>query len=313
MPYFQIPLKEESRKYTAFLYKGLTYRFCVLPYGLSTSVGSFTRCINLLLGPEILTYTTPYVDDLIVASRDFDEHVQHLDKLFKRLIELGLTIKFSKTLLCRQQVPFLGHILTLEGIRVDPNKIKSFIEFPRPKHHVSLQEFLGMCVYLQRYHAMYAQIVAPLYLLLKKHIRCKWTDIQTKAFEQTKLLFLEGVLFHPILGERFFMETDSSSYGLGALIYQLGPEGERRLISCASRTLKSAERNYSVSEQELLAIVFGLSKFRYFIAYSPLTIRTDHKAHSFLLRCRLPSGRLTRRILAIQEYNFGMETLMSYH
>ncbi|KAF4528003.1 hypothetical protein B566_EDAN002186 [Ephemera danica] len=115
-----------------------------IPFGLSTSVASLNRCLHEKLGAEILEYTTIYVDDLLIATQTFDEHVKQLEKLLKKLIEIGMTVKLAKTLLCREEVPFIGHILTPTGIRVDERRIQGINDFPRPDKKNKLQEFLGI-------------------------------------------------------------------------------------------------------------------------------------------------------------------------
>jgi hypothetical protein len=126
------------------MYKGITYQYFVLPYGLSNSVASYTRCVNKVLGPEILSHTHPYIDDLITVSQTFKDHVRHLDQLYARPIECGMTIKFSKTIICRSEIPCLGHILTTEDIKIDKSKLDAIYNFSRPKKHKIVQAFLGL-------------------------------------------------------------------------------------------------------------------------------------------------------------------------
>ncbi|KAF4521122.1 hypothetical protein B566_EDAN011939 [Ephemera danica] len=143
--FWQVPLSAKSRKYTGFLYKGESYVFNVVPFGLSTSVASLNRCLHDRLGPEILEYTTVYVDDLLIATPTFELHIQQLEKLLKKLIEIGMTIKLSKTLFCRDKVHFVGHILTPIGISVDQERLNGIRDFPRPQNKENLQQFLGTC------------------------------------------------------------------------------------------------------------------------------------------------------------------------
>jgi hypothetical protein len=306
--FWQVPLTEESKKYTGFLFNGETYVFNVVPFGLRTSVAALNRCLHQLLGPEVLSLTTLYVDDILITSKSIEEHIQHISKLLTRLRELKLTLKFSKTLLCRDECPFLGHVLTPNGIKIDEKKLQGIDDFCSPTRKEKLQEFLGMCVYLQRYHPRYADTAAILYELLQKGHKWQWGSLQETAFCALKKLFHEAtMLHHPVPGREFFLETDSSSFAIGAVIYQRDDQGRDLLISCCSRTLKKSERNYNTTEKELLAIVWALTKFRYYIANSPITVRSDHQALSFLMRCRLLNGRLTRWALAIQDYSLNIE------
>jgi hypothetical protein len=306
--FWQVPLSKESQQYTGFIYNGESYVFEVTPFGLSISVASLHRCLTTRLGPEILDFTTIYVDDLLVASTTFNEHCLHLNKLLTCIRNIGMTLKLSKTMLCREEVPFLGMILTPHGVFPDDKKLQGIVDFARPNNPKNIQEFVGTCGYLQRFHASYAQTVSPLYELLQSDTPWCWTERHETAFIETKKLFQKvGLLHHPIPGKRLYIESDASLAGIGAVVYYLDDNNEKCIVSCASRSLKAAEKNYSICEIELLAIQFALLRLRYFVANTPLTIRTDHKALSFMMKCRLLNARLTRWILAIQDYNFEIE------
>ena len=122
--YWQIPLSRESRKYTAFRVGSALYQFRRVPFGLKTASSAFIRAINMVLGDYLNTFLTIYVDDLLITSRSFDEHIKHLELLFNRLKKHNLKLKFSKSLFCRFEVPYLGIILPREGIKPDPEKLK---------------------------------------------------------------------------------------------------------------------------------------------------------------------------------------------
>lgn len=304
--YWQVPLRKKDRAFTGFLHESRSYQFCVMPYGLSTAVGGFTRLMDRVLGPEVASFTTAYIDDLLITSSCWTDHVEHLQIVFAKLKQAGLTVNFKKSSFCKDKVQFLGHILTPQGILTDPEKIKAIQEFPVPRNIRHLRSFIGLVNYYVKFCERYSDSIAPLLVLLKKHARWSWTSDMQAAFEGVKAKFLGVVmLHHPVPYLRYYVQADSSGYGLGAQLYQI-IDGTISVIAFASRILKPAERAYSTTEREALAIVFALMKWRTYVLGSKLTILTDHKALSFLLKCRLLNNRLTRWTLILQEYAFDI-------
>lgn len=306
--YWQIPLEPDSTKFTAFLYDGRSYTFQVLPFGLKTAVASFSRCMDLVLGPEIREFAINYIDDLLIASSDFDAHIQHLQTVFFKLNQAGFKINLSKSHFCRTEVKFLGHILTPEGIQTDPEKIQAIVDFPIPTKVKHIRAFLGLCNYYRKFQKNYSYLTRPLEELLKKNTVWRWAVPEQEAMEKVKRSFLSAVMLrHPIPGQEFFLQTDSSDYALGAELYQVTSDKDKGVIAFASRSLRSYEVRYTTTERELLAIIYALQKFRTYIQGAKLTIRTDHYALKFLKQCRLLNGRLTRWVLFLQQFNYSVE------
>jgi hypothetical protein len=308
--YWQIPLSPESQQYTAFLYNGRSFMYQVLPFGLKTAVGSFSRAMDIILGPEVREFTLNYIDDLLIASRNLDDHLEHIDRVLVKLKEARMTVNLEKSLFVRSQVKFLGHILTTEGIQPDPEKIAAIRQFPEPQRIKHLRAFLGLCNYYRKFCPEYSRATRGLAHLLKKNSPWTWGPGEQKVFSKIKDIFLDTVILrHPRQGEVFYVQTDSSGYALGAELYQLLPDGERGAISFISRSLRGAELNYTTTEKELLGVVFALTKFRTFIQGQKLIIRTDHQALKFLKRCRLMNERLTRWTLVLDQYDYEMEVV----
>ena len=131
--YWQVELEEESRQYVAFLYNGRNYQFRRLPFGLNVSVSIFIKCLDYVLGREILEFTTVYVDDIVIMSPDIDTHCERLDRVLSRLHEYGITVKFKKSEFLKEQVNFLGHIISARGISTDPKKVEKNTKFSDTK------------------------------------------------------------------------------------------------------------------------------------------------------------------------------------
>ena len=306
--YWQVPLTSESRKFTAFIFDGKLYQFKVIPFGLKTAGAGFMRVLDLALGNELREFVTNYVDDILVASRSFDEHLDHLGELFQRLEQYGFTLSLEKSQFFRETVPFLGFILSSKGIRADPEKLRAIEEFPIPQNRQQLQAFLGVCGYYRRFSVRHADYIIPFRDLLSSSNAWGWTQEHNHAFNELKKNFVKAVvLSHYLPNARFKLQTDASEGGINGILYQFDLEENPRIVSLVSRVLSKHEKNYSTTERELLAIVYSVLKFRYYLVGAEFDIITDHKSLTFLLTSPFNNARLTRWILCLQEYAFRIE------
>lgn len=304
--YWQIPIKKSHRKYVGFLYEDQTYVFNVLPFGLSTSMASLIRCLTKVLGGECSNFTFCYVDDLLIFSDNIEKHFIHLNIIFNKLRDAGFTIKLRKSQFFRETVLFLGHIISSKGISMDTNRISAIEKFCVPRNLKELRGFLGLVNYEQRFCQNYADLTIPLLKLLKKGVKWNWGVEQQEAFIAIKQAFLQTTLLvHPNLEDTFFVQCDSSNYGVGGCLYQIDAKsGEKGIIAFTSRTLKGSELNYTVSEKETVAIVHCLRQWRTFVLGRRLVVITDHKSLTFLLKSKLHNARLARWALFLQEFDF---------
>lgn len=306
--YWQVPIRERDRKYTGFLFENNTYVFNVLPFGLSTSVASFVKALDQILGPETQDFSFSYVDDLLVFSENADDHFRHLEIIFSKFRTSNITVKLRKSTFARAEVSFLGHIISPKGIRMDPNRINAIQNFPPPRNIKELRSFLGMINYDRRFVNNFSDLTVPLLRLLKKNTRYIWGVEEKSAFEEIKECFLKvSMVSHPQFDKTFYIQTDSSNYGLGCCLYQLDISGNKKIVGYASRTLQGPELRYTVTEKEMLSVVYALQQWRVIVLGFPLVIITDHKALTYLMNCPLKSPRLTRWVLYLQEFNFMIE------
>uniref|UniRef100_A0A2S2NNN8 RNA-directed DNA polymerase n=1 Tax=Schizaphis graminum TaxID=13262 RepID=A0A2S2NNN8_SCHGA len=307
--YWQIPLHPDVRKYTAFVYNGRTYQFCVVPFGLNISNTAFGQGLETILLQKIPEEDDEesglhiYVDDMMVSSTTFGGHIKRLRHIFCKISKSGMTLKLSKCEFIRQSIKFLGHIITSGGMTLNPNKLKAIHEFPSPRNKKELQSFIGFCNFYRKFSRHHASLVQPLIRLTQKNIPWSFGEEQLRQFNKIKQSFTERFLAHPDFNRDFYIQTDASKLGLGAELFQVDEHDERQTIAFASRTLNMAEQNYSITEMELLSIVYACSKFRIFILGHRIHVITDHQALTFLNRCRLRNARLTRWTLQLQEYD----------
>lgn len=306
--FWQIPIHIEDQKYVGFKYRNITYVWCRTPFGLRNSSASLIRALENVLKDDFDKGIMIYVDDILCASATFEEHVEQLNYVFNKLEKAGFTLKLSKSKFFQLQIPFVGHIINQEGICPDPNKIQAIRDFPTPSNLKRLRAFLGLCNYYTRFVDKYAECTEPLLKLLRNQETWVWKQEQQEAFEHIKEKFLKAVMInHPDFDKPMILQTDASDTGISACLFQEDEVGNKKVLAFISRILKPAERSYFTTEKEALALVWSVTKLRTLVLGSNLIIRTDHQALTFLKRCPLTSGRLTRWILLLNEYSFSIE------
>ena len=197
-----------------------------------------------------------YLDDIIFSST-FEEHLGRLREVFTRLREAGLKLKPQKCRLLHENVPFLGHVISKEGVSTDPAAVS---KWPVPITKSELRSFLGLASCYQRFIQIFASVAAPLHQLLtvgnKKHF--VWTEACGRAFLELKQRLVRApVLSYPRFNVEYIRDTDASDTGIGAVLSQVH-DGQEKVIAYARQTLSKSERNYSTTKREMLALVYYL-------------------------------------------------------
>lgn len=302
--YWQIKMKESDVPKTAFVtYSGL-YEFTRMPFGLTNAPATFQRSMQHVLAGLQPHIALLYIDDVLIHSPSFPQHLADIETILKRFRTFGLKLKPTKCFFARDEVQYLGHIITPAGLKPDPNKVKAVAEFPKPTDVPAVRRFLGMAGYYRRFIPHFARITRPLCELLRKETNFDWSEKCNTAFELVKdHLTTAPVLAYPDFRKDFCVESDASGIGIGAVLTQQDKDGHYHPIAYISRSLQQAERNYSVTEQECLAIHYALQQFRPYIYGRKCKVITDHQALKWLLTLRNPSGRLQRWALALQDYD----------
>lgn len=304
--YFQIPISEGSKKYTGFSFNGKSYVYNVLPQGLKTSVGSFSRAMDIILGHEVREFCVNYLDDLaVITPGTLEEHISHVDVVLSKLEKAGLTCNLNKCKFLTQEVKMLGYVITTRGISTDPDKVKAIREFPAPMKLKQLRAFLGLCNFYRRFIPGYSVHIQPLCSLLKKEKEWKWGEEEIKAFEKVKELFIRTIqLHHPDVSKPYYLQTDASGVGLAGVLYQQDEEGGIKIIGFHSKALKGAELNWTVTEQEFYSVISCLTKFETYLRGSRVIIKTDHKALIFVKTWRLYNARVTRWVNYLENFHY---------
>ena len=306
--FFQVPLTESSKEITAFVVPGRgLFHYKYMPQGLSGSPSTFQRLMDSVLGADLELSTYTYLDDVVVMTKTLEEHIRVLKIVFDRLLKAGLKIRWEKSEFAKNEIKYLGHVVNVDGIRVDPGKIECMVDFPRPKTVKQVRSFLGLVSWYRRFVPEFSTIVSPMNGLLKKNAKFIWsTDCENAFIEIKKRLTSAPVLVSPDFSKRFFVQTDASGVGLGAVLTQK-LEGEDHIIAYASRSLTKSEKLYSATELEALAVVWAVEKFRPYLEGYTFTVITDHSALSWLFKLKQPCpARLLRWVLRLQAFDFDV-------
>jgi len=225
-----------------------------MPFGLTNAPAAFMDLMNRVFKPYLDNFAVVFIDDILIYSRTLDEHTHHLRIALDVLRRNELDAKFSKCEFCLEKVAFLGHVVSSEGVSVDPQKIEAVTNWPRPKNPTEVWSFLGLAGYYRRFVHDFSKIATPLTNLTRKVTKYEWTEKCEEAFyELEKRLTSAPILDLPAAEQDFVVYSDASRNGLGCLLMQDG-----RVIAYASRQLKAHERNYRTHDLELAAVVFAL-------------------------------------------------------
>ena len=310
--YWQIPVAERDRDKTAFVSHFGLYRWLRMPFGLKNAPATFQRAADVILAAVKWQFALVYLDDVIVYSKSVEEHFDHLAYVLRLLQKAGLTLKLPKCEFFRESVDYLGHIISPGKLNVAHRATEAFSKALPPRNVTELRSFLGLCNVYRRFVPNFARLSKPLNRMLEKGHPTEWSDLtddQLGAFETLKSrLTNPPVLTLPRAGQSYILDTDACQTQVGCVLLQEQEDGSApKQIGYWSRTLSSAERNYTTTERECLAIVWSILMLRPYLDGSEFTIRTDHDSLKWLLNLSDASGRLQRWRLRLQEFTYDIQ------
>eukprot|EP01088_Endostelium_zonatum_P003701 TRINITY_DN1489_c0_g1_i1.p1 TRINITY_DN1489_c0_g1~~TRINITY_DN1489_c0_g1_i1.p1 ORF type:complete len:1387 (-),score=354.22 TRINITY_DN1489_c0_g1_i1:3213-7373(-) len=295
--FFQIKIDEKDRKYTAFATKRGKYQFRCLPQGFVNSSSIFQRTMNLILAGLGWEYLVVYVDDILVFSKSFEDHLLHLRNLFNKLREYKLVVKISKCEFARKEILFLGHLINKDGIKTDPKKCAVILKSPNPTDLGQVRSFLGGVGYYRKFIKNFSDLSKPLRDLANGN-KWYWGEAEQQSYDILKQSLASApVLIHPDPTKPFRVLCDASGYAAGIVLEQ-----DNHPVYFYSQSFNKTEQKYGTSERECLAMVLAIKKFRTYLYGNPFTVVTDHSSLRYLFENRDHVGRLMRWSLMLQEY-----------
>lgn len=304
--FHQIQMHPDSISKTAFTVENGHYEYVRMPFGLKNAPATFMRVMDSVLRDLQGKSCLLYVDDVIVYSTNLEEHIKNLKLVFQRLRDARMKVQPDKSEFLRKDVEFLGHVITPNGIKPNPQKIEAIRKFPIPKTSKQIKSFLGLLGYYRRFIKDFAKITKPFTNCLKKGMKIEHSEEFIRTFEHCKnLLMNEPILQFPDFTKPFILTTDASNFAIGAVLSQ-GKIGNDLPVAYASRTLNPAEANYSTIQKELLAIVWAVAHFRPYLFGVKFTIVTDHMPLRWLFNLKEPNSRLVRWRLKLEEYDYDI-------
>ena len=308
--FWQIPISKESRPKTAFTVPFRnSFQFTSTAFGISNGPSVLQSLMDSLIGSAFQKRVFVYLDDIVITGSTFEEHASLLTRVLERLKEGKLCVNFDKCQFFRSELKYLGHVVDRFGLRVDPVKVSAITAFPTPKTKKEVRRFLGMSSWYRRFIEGFATIAAPLNSLTstkKGSPKFAWTSAAEDAFCKLKAAISSApVLACPDFSQPFQVYTDASAYGTGGVLTQ-GEGDEEKPVAFTSCTLTDAERNFSATEREALAVLHAVEHWRcYLDTGEEFKLYSDHSSLRWFLNLENPSGRLDRWGVRLAPYNLN--------
>lgn len=304
--FFQVPLAKNSRNKTAFAFGNRLYCYKRMVMGLRNSPATLAILVDTIFR-DLKPFAFAYVDDFIICTKTFEEHLRILAIVARRLAQAGLTISAEKSHFCCRRLEFLGYVLSEDGLSVNPDRIKAILEIPTPTTAKEVRRIVGAAGWYRKFIPNFSEIVAPLNDLykgnLKGRARIDWNSEADKSFELLK----KHLTSAPILtmcdySKPFKIYCDASLVAAGAVLTQEF-DGEEKVVRYYSKKFSKPETNYSATERECLAVILSVEKFRPYIDGVKFTVVSDHAALKWLMNLKDPTGRLARWAIRLQAFD----------
>ena len=309
--FFLLPISKDSQRFTAFNTCFGTFKFLRLPMGLSSSPSSFQLLMDKVLKGLTFKSCLCYLDDILIASETFDQHIQDLDEVFTRLKQAGLKLGPKKCSFAENSCIYLGHKISNKGIEPPPDRVKAIEDYPAPTSVRELRRLVGLLNWFRKYIKNFSSEMEPLTRLLKKFVLFEWTNEHQKAFDKVKSLLINSpVLAFPDYNLPFRLAVDTSSKGIGYMLYQkseASSDEQIHVIRFGSKTLSKWQKSYGPTKLELLGMVTAILECSSYLRTKPFTVECDHQALRPLFQNKLRGAIYERWIAILQQYNFEIK------
>ena len=302
--FYQVPMDESSQDYTAFNTPFGSFKWLRMLMGLTGRPPTFQCLVEKVLVGLTWKICVPYLDDIIIFLSTPEEHLERLRLVFERFREHNLKLNPDECDFFRMKVQFLGHIVSKDGLEVDPSKIEAVQKFPVPRIQTEVKSFLGLASYYLRFVPKFAEIARPLHKASETSAKLEGTPEAQDAFESLKLkLTSTPILAFPCLKEPFILYTDASQFAMGAVLAQV-QDGKERAVCYASKSLSKSQTKYSATRRELLALVTFTRRFRHYLLGQKFAIVTDRSALQWLHSFKDPGGITARWLEKLAPFDY---------
>ncbi|CAC5388074.1 unnamed protein product [Mytilus coruscus] len=309
--FFQMPVDKDSQKYTAFNTCFGTFIFRRLSMGLSSAPSSFQLLMDKILQGLTFKVCLCYLDDILIASETFDQHIDDLNTVFGRLKEAGLKLGPKKCSFAQQSCVFLGHLISSKGIQPPPERLQAIKDYPSPKSVKELRRVVGLLNWFRKYIPNFSSEIEPMTKLLRKNMKFRWSAEQENAFQKLKKLLLNSpVLAFPNYNIPFHLAVDTSSKGIGYVLYQIHTDEHEedmiRVVRFGSKSLSRWQISYGPTKLELLGMVTAILDCSVYLRGRRFIVECDHQALKPLFQKQLKGAIYERWIAILQQYNFDL-------
>ena len=306
--FLQIPIHPDDQDKTSFWYNNELWKYTRMPFGMKNSPAEFQRRMDAAIQEAgISHFCRVYIDDLLIHSSSMAEHLTHLAQVFDMLAANGIKAHPDKSIFAAEIIEFLGHDVSHYGLTPSEAKVLAIRNLPEPHNVPDLRRVLGFMGYYRGYVPNYSAISLPLTQLTCKDAPWQWRPgVEAAAYQLLKdaLCNPDCALKRADLSKPFLLHTDFCNHGLGAVLGQIDEHGQERIVACVSRSLNKYEKNYASYKGEMLAAVWAVRSFDYYLRGAQFTLVTDHSPLVFLMTNNDLQGQYARWALILQEYNF---------
>jgi hypothetical protein len=297
--YHQIKIRPSDIPKTAFSTRYGLYEYLVLSFGLTNAPAYFMYLMNSIFMQELDKFVMVFIDDILIYSKNLEDHANHLHIVLQRLSDHHLYAKFSKCEFWLNTVKFLGHTISRDGISVDPSKVQEVLDWKPPTSVHQIRSFLGLASYYHCFILDFSRIAKPITELLKKGVKFSWDQKCEDAFHTLRAhLTTAPVLAQPDVSKPFDIYCDASGIELGCVLMQ-----DNRVIAYASRALRTHEQNYPTHDLELAAVIHALKIWRHHLMGTKCHIYTDHKSLKYIFTQGDLNMRQRRWLELIKDYD----------
>ena len=300
--YHQVRMKPSDIEKTAFRTHDGLYEFTVMPFGLCNAPATFQALMNDILRPFLRRFVLVFFDDILIYSNSMAEHLRHVRAVLTILHQHRLFVKKSKCAFAAPSIAYLGHVISAQGVAMDPEKVKAVVEWPQPRSARAVRGFLGLAGYYRKFVHGFGTIAAPLTALLKKE-GFLWSEAAAQAFTALKAALTSApILALPDFNLPFIVECDASTYGFGAVLLQ-----EQHPVAFFSRPVAPRHQSLAAYERELIGLVLAIRHWRPYLWGRRFLVRTDHFSLKYLLDQRLATIPQHHWVGKLLGFDFSVE------